>query len=134
MNQNKTEISLFIELRSTGLSLEKISQKLNVSKPTLIKWSKDHKIEIENLRAISHEHILNHFKLSREAHLERIAKIYSKGITELETRDLSSLPIDKLLKVIGELREVMYPMLENKLKLEKDFFEFRSSEYDEVTI
>lgn len=38
---NKLKIQKFIELRAEEISLDKISKIIDVSKPTLVKWSKD---------------------------------------------------------------------------------------------
>ena len=42
----------FVELRGRGLSFDKISQELKVSKVTLIQWSKELALEIKNQKAM----------------------------------------------------------------------------------
>ncbi len=42
----------FVELRAQGMSFASISGKLNVSKATLIGWSKEVKEDIGNMRQI----------------------------------------------------------------------------------
>ena len=41
MSKTLDERQQFIELRAKGYSFQKISDELNISKPTLIEWSKD---------------------------------------------------------------------------------------------
>jgi orotate phosphoribosyltransferase-like protein len=55
----------FIELRSQGLSFEKISKEINVSKPTLIKWNQEYSQEISNLVFFHSEKLIEEFKLLR---------------------------------------------------------------------
>lgn len=45
----------FIELRAKGLSFDKISDKLNTSKQTLINWQSEFNAEIANLKAVLKE-------------------------------------------------------------------------------
>ena len=44
-------IARFIFLRSQGWSFNRIAVEINISKPTLIKWSRQNKFAIQNLRA-----------------------------------------------------------------------------------
>jgi DNA-binding XRE family transcriptional regulator len=41
-------IKKFIILRSSGLTYNEITEKINVSRPTLVKWNKEYKDEIDN--------------------------------------------------------------------------------------
>src|SRR5580704_5281028 len=45
----------FIGLRAENVSFDKIAKQLKVSKSTLITWSKIYELDIQNLRAITHE-------------------------------------------------------------------------------
>jgi len=45
----------FVELRAQGLSFAKIAEEIGVSKQSLIAWSKDLRLEIENLKQIELE-------------------------------------------------------------------------------
>ena len=48
----------FIECRASGMSFDRIAEKLKVSKPTLINWSRDSSLEIQNLKALADAGIL----------------------------------------------------------------------------
>lgn len=50
--ENEKKEELFKILRVSGLSFDKISKEIGVSKPTLIKWSRKHSIEIQNLNCL----------------------------------------------------------------------------------
>jgi hypothetical protein len=54
MNDQET-IARFIFLRSQGWSFNRIAVELQLSKPTLIKWGRQHQFEIANLRATETE-------------------------------------------------------------------------------
>ena len=49
MTKNLRDKQDFIHLRAQGLSFEKISVEIGVSKPTLIKWNQEFSEEIANL-------------------------------------------------------------------------------------
>ena len=46
MTANIEKQQKFIELRAEGLSFDEIAKRVNISKPTLIKWSKELKDKI----------------------------------------------------------------------------------------
>ena len=48
---NKKKAEEFIKLRAEGYSFDNIAEKLKISKPTLIKWSKEYEFEINELDA-----------------------------------------------------------------------------------
>ena len=54
MNDQET-IARFIILRTQGWSCNRITVELSISKPTLIKWSRQFQFEIRNLRATETE-------------------------------------------------------------------------------
>ena len=49
---NEKAVQRFIELRSQGWSFAKIATELNISKTTLITWSRKHQFQVQNLRAV----------------------------------------------------------------------------------
>ena len=92
----------FIALRSKGLSFDKIAKELKKSKQTLINWSKDHKEEIANLKALELETLQEELYLSTEARLKAQGAIYKKLKEEAESRDFSDVPTDKLLDLMAK--------------------------------
>lgn len=50
----------FIQLRSQGLTFDRIAKELNVCRGTLINWSRKFRFEIQNLRAIELESLHCH--------------------------------------------------------------------------
>ena len=106
----------FIELRAQGLSFDKIAKELNKSKQTLIDWSRDLSGEIANLKAIELEGIYQKYYLLKENRLQTLGTMLSKIKEEVETRELTDVPTEKLLdlllkynsKVAEELVEPTY--------------------------
>ncbi len=86
MKDNKTK-ERFIELRAQGISYEKIATELEVSKQTLINWSKELFIEIGNLRVIQLETLLEKYALTKV----NVIQIYGERLKalkeELEKRE-----------------------------------------------
>lgn len=96
----------FIELRAQGLSYDKIAQELQVTKQTLINWSKESRYEIANLRTIQKEALLDRLELSEKARLERLSQITSKIQEELSKRDLTQVPTEKLTEMYIKFLEL----------------------------
>lgn len=105
----------FVELRVKGLSYDKIAQELQVTKQTLINWSKEYKYDILNLRKIEKEALLDRLELSEKARLERLSEILKKAYTELISRDLSKVSTEKLydlvLKYMESNKNIIMPMM-----------------------
>lgn len=92
-----------IKLRSEGLSYKLIAEQLGVSKPTVIKWSRELAVEISNQKKLEYEAFLVSLNITRESRAKKLKTISDKLEIELEKRDLTDLPtsklIDQLLKV-----------------------------------
>jgi len=87
----------FMVLRAKGKSFNGIAQELNVSKQTLINWAKEFKGEIENLESIEVEALREKYSLTTQKRLEFLGENLNKIKSELESRDLSEIPTDRLL-------------------------------------
>ncbi|MDI6766036.1 MAG: helix-turn-helix domain-containing protein [Bacteroidota bacterium] len=95
----------FVELRAQGISYEKIATELNVSKQTLISWSKRLQIEILNLRAIQLEVLQEKYFLTKEKKIEFIGNILNALKAEADKRDLTKLSDRELLELILKFSE-----------------------------
>jgi DNA-binding transcriptional regulator YiaG len=91
--------SRFIELRAAGQSYSKISKQLDVSKPTLIKWSNNLCNEIKNAKAQEIERIREEYHLSREHRTRVLGTQLSQIAKELLKRDLSEVPTWRLYEI-----------------------------------
>lgn len=125
---------VFIELRAKGISFEKISKELNISKPTLIKWAKELAHDIQNQKTILRESMLDGIELSRDKYIERLASLYSRVITELEIRDLEKIPTEKLVKMMCDLSAKIEPAMSLAVRVEKKEFDFMTPKYEEIEL
>lgn len=110
----------FIQLRAQGLSYDKISEKIGISKPTLIKWNQECSSKIANLVYFNVEGVLEQYKILRRFRIESLACTLSKALEELSSRDFKSLPTKDLISTIL--------IMENKLKSELTNIRFHSGE------
>ena len=98
MHDEKT-IERFIELRSQGWPFARIATELNVSKPTLVNWSRKHQFQIQNLKAIELEALADKWLEPLSARVNALggqlrkveAEIASRNIKDLSTAQLFSL-------------------------------------------
>ncbi len=105
MNTKEPElIDRFIELRAQGRSLASIAAELNVSKPTLIKWSRKHHLQISNLRAIESEALADQLRLSRRICLENLGEDAHRIREELARRSLADIPTARLVTLSALVR------------------------------
>jgi transposase-like protein len=89
----------FIELRAKGWSFDRIAKELGRAKQTLIDWSKDLQEEIANRKALELEALYETYYLQRESRLQMFGVMLTKIKKEVESRDLSDVPTDKLLEL-----------------------------------
>ena len=103
MHGDKT-VQRFIELRVQEWSFDRIARELNVSKPTLIDWSRKHQHTIANLSAIERENRLNQILASSEERMRKLGEQLCAAEAELAKRDLTTLPTGRLLTHVESLR------------------------------
>ena len=103
MHDEKT-VQRFIDLRVQGWSFARLAAELNVSKPTLIAWSRKHQHTIANLVVIEREERLNQLLATTEERLRRLGAELRAAEAELAKRDLASLSTGRLLSHIESLR------------------------------
>jgi hypothetical protein len=103
MHDDKT-VQRFIDLRVQGWSFARLATELNVSKPTLIAWSRKHQHTIANLVAIEREERLNQLLATSEERLHRLGAELRVAEAELAKRDLATLSTGRLLSHLESLR------------------------------
>jgi len=116
----------FIELRSKGLSYNKIAEKMKVSKPTLLKWGQEFKRHIRNREVLNQEELHQKYLISKKKRLEAFGKLMEKINKELEKRDLKDLEtkdlINMFMKVsekVAENTEVLRVRVENEKNIDE---------------
>jgi hypothetical protein len=115
----------FIELRAKGWSFDKIAKEIGKAKQTLIDWSKDLQDEIANRKALELEALYEKYYLLKESRLETFGGMLTKIKDEVERRDLSDVPTDKLLdlflKYNSQVREeVIEPNFKTSTEIDEE--------------
>lgn len=115
----------FIELRAKGYSYDKIAKELGKAKQTLIDWNKDLQEEINNLRAVELEALQEKYYLLKENRIKTFGGMLNKLLTEVENRDLSDIPTDKLLELALKYdnklqEEIVEPIFKSSQELQDE--------------
>ena len=115
----------FIELRAKGWSFDKIAKELGKAKQTLIDWSKELQDEIANRKALELEALYQTYYLQRESRLQIFGVMLTKIKKEVESRDLSDVPTDKLLDLFLKYNsqvkeEIVEPIFKTSTEIKED--------------
>ena len=104
MGSDQETINRFIFMRSQGWSFNRIAVELKVSKPTLIKWSREYGREIANLRATETEALIEAVFGARHERWRQLAAQLKRLEEEIEKRDLEEIPASRLHGIAAQLR------------------------------
>lgn len=112
----------FIELRAKGYSFQKIADELNISKPTLIEWSKDPDTgkDIQNQRTLLLDDLQERYAITRRHRIALFGEFLDKAKQELNQRDMADLPTDRLITMVIKLSDTLKAD-ETELELKGDF-------------
>ena len=105
MAKNYKDKEKFIELRAEGLSFEKISKQLKISKPTLMRWEKELIKEIEELNFIQFESLKELFSMNKKQRIKRLGNYLTNIYKEIEKRNLDNVPTAKLFELYFTISE-----------------------------
>jgi predicted RND superfamily exporter protein len=109
MTKTIQEKERFIQLRARGLSFDKIAEELQVSKPTLLKWSGEFYEEIKEAEFQEFDSLLNEYQVHRNNRFKQNCKLlnacYEELENKLEKKDLSKLSVPELQKLVSILEE-----------------------------
>lgn len=72
----------FIDLRASSLSYDKIAKQQKISKPTLIKWTKQFENDNANIRTVNMTALYEQYKISKQHKLEIWAEQLQTNPTE----------------------------------------------------
>jgi transcriptional regulator len=115
----------FIELRAKGYSFDKIAKELGKAKQTLLDWNRDLDQEIAQAKALELDSLYESYSLYKEARLKTLGEILSKLKKEVDKRDLTDLPTDRLLdlflKYEGVVKEsLVEPVFKSSREIEEE--------------
>jgi hypothetical protein len=93
---------LFLELRIKGETFQSIAENLNVSKQTLINWSKEKDISetIKMANVIKYQSLVKQYRQSKEEQIKYYLELTLKIKDEILNRELSSVTTENLIKII----------------------------------
>ena len=97
-------VQRFIELRAQGWTYARLMVELNVTKPTLIAWSRKYQFEIQNLHAIELEALREKWLASTTDRVNALGQQLRRVQGELEKRDLSTLSTPQLMSAARNLQ------------------------------
>jgi len=97
-------IQRFIELRAQGWTYARLITELNVSKPTLINWSRKHQFQIQNLKAIELEALGEQWLNSVADRVRQLGQQLQRIEAELAQRDPAELSTVQLHALARHLR------------------------------
>ena len=103
MHDDKT-VQRFIELRAQGWSYARLMTELNVSKPTLISWSRQHQFQIQNLKAIELEALGEKWLASTTDRVNALGEQLRQVEAALRRRDVGDLTTPQLYTLAASLR------------------------------
>ena len=109
MTKTLEEQEKFIQLRAQGMSFDKISKELNVSKPVLLKWNGEFLDRIKEAQFYELENIVEKYSLMRAKRFEVHSKLLNSALKELQERaennKLKTLSTEKLFQLVEELEQ-----------------------------
>ena len=94
----------FIELRAQGWTYARLMAELNVTKPTLIAWSRKYQFDIQNLHAIELEALREKWLASTTDRVNALGEQLRRIETELARRDLATLTTPQLMSAARNLQ------------------------------
>lgn len=101
-----TEIKLrVIELRAEGLSYAKIAEACNIAKQTAVDIVNENIDDVNNLQAFQVEALFKEKQIDAEGRIEQLTALQARLKEEIEKRDLSDIPTDKLITLYAKLTE-----------------------------
>jgi len=101
---DENTVQRFIELRTQGWSYARLMTELNVTKPTLIAWSRKHQFQIQNLKAIELEALGEKWLASTADRVNRLGEQLRRVEGELSQRNLGDLTTPQLYTLARSLR------------------------------
>jgi len=101
----------FMVLRAEGKSFDAIVKRISVSKPTLLKWSKEFKKQIEELANAFEEQFLLEQKIKRTLRAQNISDELDEAYSALSKTDYENISKKELINVIEKLESKLMTLL-----------------------
>jgi len=127
---NEQTIQRFIELRAQGWTYARLLTELNVSKPTLIAWSRKHQFQILNFKAIELEALQEKWLASVTDRVNTLGEQLRRVEAEIARRDPADLSTAQLYALSRRLRRQI-EQATGTLQFTNPVSEIPSDEYHE---
>ncbi len=103
-----TKQNNFIQLRAiSGKPIDTLATELGEDVEILLKWEKQFKKEITDAKAEEFDKILKSNNLSSISRFTYLCELYNRLKKELDNRDFSGLPTDKLYYILDDVYDLI---------------------------
>ena len=120
MKDTETKLTCF-KLRAQGKSLATIADTVGVRRQTVANWLKEHREEVENLKAMELDALREACWMTTQARIECLSARLEHITAELDKRDFSDVPTAKLVEVEMKTRaELAKEFSENRIRSEEE--------------
>ncbi len=82
-------------MRAKGNSFEKIAKEIKVSKPTLLKWDKEFRKQVIELKFLHFESLAEQYSLMKKQRIEDLGELYQKLKRELQRNNEAETDAEK---------------------------------------
>ena len=97
----------FIHLKGEGVSYDKIAKKINVSKPTLIKWNSEYAYYISKLKEIHFIELLEQYRMTKEMRIQYLSKELQKAWGQFDKATYDGMNKKEIIQVIEKLHKIL---------------------------
>ena len=96
-----------IELRAEGLSFAKIAKEAKISKQTAVDIVRNNIDEVSTLQAVEMEALIDAERVNQRGRIEQLSALHNRLRQEIEQRDLSDVPTEKLISLYIKTSETL---------------------------
>lgn len=96
-----------IELRAEGLSYANIAKEMSIAKQTAVDIVRDNIEEVATLQAVEMEALIDAERINQKGRIEQLSTLHTRLREEIEQRDLSELPTEKLINLYLKTSETL---------------------------
>lgn len=104
MTKTNEDVEKFLQLRASGWSFDRIAAEINVSKPVLLKWSKDYQQELDQESYYELQNIIASHNIMRMHRIAAISEMLAAALAEVRRRAedgrLVDMATDKLINMV----------------------------------
>lgn len=106
---------LVVILRAKDFSITEIAERVQLSRPTVISIIRDHAHAIAKLSKMELQELLVLYKQTAKKKLQVFGGVLGRLLNELEGRDLTEVPVDRLLEMILKYSKALGDAIADKV-------------------